>query len=571
MLDLHPLEVGEESGYIAPDPRRPNYIYGGTVTVEQIDTGRQQNVDPTLAHPDVVWRDAWTLPLVFSAADRRTVYFGRQNVFRSRNGGQTWQIVSPDLTRPHTPALPNLDASTRADDNGLQRHGVVYAIAPSPLDARLVWVGTDDGLVWLTRDDAAHWLNVTPPGVGAWSNISIIDASHFDRKTAYVAVDRHRLDDYAPYIYRTHDWGRTWTPIATGIPYGDFVNVVREDPVNRGLLFAGTEKGVEISFDDGNHWQSLQLNLPVSSVRDLVIPATTSSSARTAAESGSSTTSRRRARWRKRKHRAPMHISSRRRRRTAFADATLTIAPLSRTSRWPTTHRLDSASTTSCAARTRPSRLQFSRGWARSASLVSAQPIHAVDPTTVDYVTSWVPTPQIPSNEPGAHRFVWGLHVGSDDGPLAPPGRYTVRIAYAGDVRSQTATVLRDPRIDETDAALREQYKLERRIEARRYEILAGMARAKRLLADPTLPAREASIVRQDILGTEPPQNLSPESHPSHDFTRLRAILAALENLNAAVETGDSAPTPDMLEAFHKISAAFGHTLARLTSIERTH
>ena len=186
-----------------------------------------------------LWRGTWTLPIAISPVDKTSIYFGRQNVFRSRNGGKTWQIVSPDLSRANEGTPSNLDPSTLADNNGLSRHGVVYAIAPSPLSAGLVWAGTDDGNVWVTRDSAKTWSNVTPPALTAWSKVGIIEASHFDAGGAYLAVDRHRLEDYRPYIYRTHDGGKTWTPIASGIPDGSFVNAVREDPQIRGLLVRG--------------------------------------------------------------------------------------------------------------------------------------------------------------------------------------------------------------------------------------------------------------------------------------------------------------------------------------------
>src|SRR5262249_30504505 len=146
---------------------------------------------------------------------------------------------------------------------------VIYAIAPSPLRDHRLWVGTDDGLIWLTNDEGAHWQNVTPDALIPWSKVGILDASHFDPNTAYAAVDRHRVNDYKPYIYRTHDGGKTWTLIARGIPDGSFVNVVREDPKKRGLLYAGTELGMYVSFDDGDQWQPLQLNLPVTSIRDI--------------------------------------------------------------------------------------------------------------------------------------------------------------------------------------------------------------------------------------------------------------------------------------------------------------
>ena len=253
--DFRPLSVGGENGNLAPDPRHPGLVYGDssgqggpTVTREVPATGWEQNVDPILTHPAQLWRNTWTLPLAFSPADPKTLYFAHQNIFRSRDGGNTWSIVSPDLSRPNEGSLANLDRATLENDNGVSRHGVVYAIAPSPLRPQIVWAGTDDGYVWVTRDastsSAPHWHNVTPHALTPWSKVGIIEASHFDPATAYIAVDRHRVEDYAPYIYRTNDGGATWTKLANGIPNGSFVNVVREDPAQRGLLYAGTERGV---------------------------------------------------------------------------------------------------------------------------------------------------------------------------------------------------------------------------------------------------------------------------------------------------------------------------------------
>ncbi len=269
-----PIDVGGESEYIAPDPLNPGILCGGsdgtTVTRFNLLSDQDQDLSPILAHPGV-YRSTWTLPLVFSPGDPHALYFGSQVIFCTTDGGQAWRIVSPDLTR-RNPGIPaNLDPATAADTARRNRRGVVYTIAPSPLAAGTIWAGTDDGLIQLTRDGGKTWRNVTPPGLTAWSKISLIEASHFDAETAYAAVDRHRLDDLRHYIYRTHDGGKTWKEISLGIPSGSFVRVVREDSVRKGLLYAGTERGVFVSFDEGNHWQSLQLNLPSASVRDLIV------------------------------------------------------------------------------------------------------------------------------------------------------------------------------------------------------------------------------------------------------------------------------------------------------------
>ncbi len=273
LRDWKQIAGGGENGYIAPDPTDPNILYGGGVDRFDLTTLQEQNVNPTLAYPGD-YRGEWTLPLAISPRDPKRIYFANQFLFKTTDAGHHWDKASPDLTR-EDPGVPStLDAITARDTPVAgPRRGVIYTIAPSPVKDDLLWCGTNDGLVWRTLDDGRHWDNVTPKEITSWSFISILEASHFDADTAYAAVDRHRLNDIAPHIYRTRDGGKTWHPIAAGIASGSYVNVVREDPERRGLLLAGTETGVFVSFDDGNHWQSLQGNLPNCSVRDISIRA----------------------------------------------------------------------------------------------------------------------------------------------------------------------------------------------------------------------------------------------------------------------------------------------------------
>src|SRR5947209_3308359 len=269
MMNFREVTAGGESDMIAPDPRDPQVIYGGRVEKLDLRTEQTETIDPTLAYREVD-RAAWTLPLAFSRRDPRVLYFARERLFRTEDGGAHWTAISPDLSREDPGVPATLDAATAADKPRTGgRHGVIYAVAPSRLADHDLWVGTDDGLVWRTRDEGAHWQDVTPGALTPWSKVGIIEASHFSADSAYLAVDRHRLDDFRPYVYRTHDGGRTWTAAANGIPDGSFVNAVREDPVRKGLLYAGTEKGVYVSFDDGDHWQPLPQGLPVTSVRDI--------------------------------------------------------------------------------------------------------------------------------------------------------------------------------------------------------------------------------------------------------------------------------------------------------------
>ena len=269
MRDWEPLCAGGESGYTAPDPLHPEIVFGGnTVTRCNVETGKTENVSPEVDLPTPA-RHTWTVPLVFSAADPHALYFSDQYLFKTTDGGSHWTRISEDMTRENPGVPPNLDSATAADvPEQSKRLGVIYTIAPSAVKAPLVWIGTDDGYVHVTQDDGKNWANVTPPGVNAWSKVVMLEASHFDANEAYAAIDRHRLEDYDPYIYRTRDAGKTWQKITTGLTPGVYMQTIKEDPKRRGLLVAGTELGVFVSFNDGDTWQSLQLNLPPSSMRD---------------------------------------------------------------------------------------------------------------------------------------------------------------------------------------------------------------------------------------------------------------------------------------------------------------
>ena len=209
--------------------------------------------------------------LVLSPADPRALYYANQFQFKSTDGAKSWKVISPDLTRPDPGIPPNLDAAAAAQVDRNAKRGVIYTIAPSPKAAALIWIGTDDGLIQLTTDDGKTWRDVTPAALTPWSRVTMLEASRHDANTAYASVDRHQLQDFDPYIYRTRDMGKTWQRITTGLPDGVYAHVVKEDALRPGLLFAGTERGAYVSFDAGDSWQPLQLNLPVTSVRDFQV------------------------------------------------------------------------------------------------------------------------------------------------------------------------------------------------------------------------------------------------------------------------------------------------------------
>ncbi|MHB1311188.1 MAG: WD40/YVTN/BNR-like repeat-containing protein [Gemmatimonadaceae bacterium] len=267
MRDWEPIGAGGESGFTAGDPLHPGIIYGGMGG--RFDLEANADVPGTSAPRSTEpLRADWTQPLVLSRADPRNLYYAAQFLFKSSDSAATWKQVSPDLTRP-APGVPaTLDAAAAADTDRNGQRGVIYAVCPSPLLVPMIWAGTDDGLVHVTLNDGKSWTDVTPPAVTAWSRVTCVEASHFDFNAAYISVDRHQLQDFEPYLYRTRDQGKTWQKITKGLPAGVYVHAVKEDPSRQGLLVAGTERGAFISFDDGDTWQSLQLNLPVTSVRD---------------------------------------------------------------------------------------------------------------------------------------------------------------------------------------------------------------------------------------------------------------------------------------------------------------
>ena len=267
MRDWEPIGAGGESGMTAGDPLNPGVIFGGISTRWNLETNTAVRGTTAPQSPEQARAD-WTQPLVFSQADQHALYYANQYLFKTTDAAKTWTRISGDLTRPDPGVPTTLDATAAAQVDRNGKRGVIYAVAPSPLRAPLLWIGTDDGFIQLTQDDGKTWQNVTPNAISAWSRVTMLEASHFDPNGAYASVDRHQLQDFEPYVYRTRDLGKSWQKITNGLPAGVYVHSIKEDPQRRGLLVCGTERGAFLSFDDGDSWQPLQLNLPVTSVRD---------------------------------------------------------------------------------------------------------------------------------------------------------------------------------------------------------------------------------------------------------------------------------------------------------------
>jgi hypothetical protein len=254
---------------VVADPLNPNIVYGGKISRYDKRNGQSQNIAPEAVRSGR-YRFIRTAPVLFNPIDKKTLYYAGNVLFKTMDGGNKWDIISPDLSRESWDIPAAVGVYTKEDMKKMPRRGVIYTVAPSYVDINTIWCGTDDGLIHVTKDGGKTWANVTPPAITSWSKVSLMDASHTNANTAYAAVNSIRLDDQRPHIYKTTDGGKTWTEIVNGLP-NDPINVVKDDPVRKGLLFAGSERAVYVSFDDGANWQSLRLNMPATSIRDLVI------------------------------------------------------------------------------------------------------------------------------------------------------------------------------------------------------------------------------------------------------------------------------------------------------------
>jgi len=586
--DWRPLEAGGENGYIAPDPLNPGVLFGGTVDRQDLSNEQIQAMPPTIAQ-DGSFRRTWTLPLVFSPLDGHVLYFGSQILFRTEDGGDSWQAISPDLTREDPGVPANLDPTTAADAPKGKRRGVIYTIGPSYVKAGEIWAGTDDGQIQLTQDEGKHWGNVTPKELTAWSKVTHIEASHSDAGTAYAAVDRHRLEDYQPYLYRTRDFGKTWQRVSSGISDGSFLNCVREDPFRKGLLYACTEKGVYVSFDDGDDWQPLQLNLPTTSVRDLVV------------------------------HEDDLVIATFGRSFWVLDDVTplRQIDPRSAAAdvwlyRPETAYRLRQGNDESTPVpddealaanrpngavldyylkekSTSPIQLEIFNSEGRLVRrFASDDPLPKVNPNDLSFPASWVPQPQALSGDAGMHRFVWDLRYLSprggraslrrQSGPLALPGNYTIRLTAHGKNNSQPLIIKLDPRVKTPQDALLRQFELATKISARESEVSAALRQIAELQKQ--LGARKKEVSeKSDVAKTldELNQKLAAMvasdddggfglyglAFPRKEPESLSKVASSLNGLLNVVESADVAPSADAVAAHEKWDKTAEEALAR--------
>jgi photosystem II stability/assembly factor-like uncharacterized protein len=553
----------EEYGYVAPDPLDPDIIYGGKLTRYDRRTGQAQSILPKPFRSDD-FRMVRTQPILFSPVDPQLLFFAANTLWQTRDGGQHWSQISPDLTRK-TFAVPASVGKYASEKSAQPRQrGVIYAVAPSPLDKNRIWAGTDDGLIHLTSDGGKKWTDVTPPVITPWQKISVMDAGHFDVNTAYAAVNTIRLDDLRPHIYRTNDAGKTWKEIVHGIPDNENVNVVREDPHRRGLLFAGTERAVYVSFDDGENWSSLRLNMPATSVRDLILK-----------DDDIAVATHGRGFW------ILDNIMSLRQPEVANRDTILFKPQTAMRVRWNLNtdtplppdepvgenppegatidYRLANDVSGPVTLEIKDSKGTVVRRYA------STDPIAPPDPK-LKIPRYWVQPPRVLSATPGLHRFFWDMHLaplqGVDPeypmtavvqktaaqptGPWVLPGNYSLVLTAGGKSFTQPLTVKMDPRVKSPTADLAKQFELSKALYDLRVA-LQPIGKSFASLAAELKKAKEKAgekPVKQKLeeLITKLQEFANPDQVRSGQALELD-VLNKVEKLFGDLQEVDAAPT----------------------------
>ena len=581
--DWYPVGPGE-SGYTIPDPLDPDLVYnagpGGSVVRMSKATGQVRDISPAPISLGSKYRFDWTIPMVFSPQDPHLLYLGTQYLMKTTNAGTSWEEISPDMTRTH------------ADEkNPKKRPGSILTIAPSAVKEGVIWVGTDDGNIQVTKDRGKTWKNVTPAAVTEWSMVSIIEASHFDGGTAYAAVSRNSLDDLRPHIFRTRDYGESWQETTLGIGERDFTRVVREDPVRKGLLYAGTEKGVYVSFDDGDHWQTLRLNMPVVAIHDLAIEQDDL----VAATYGRSlwilddiTPLRQMEAWKVTEGaRLFAPRTAIRVRRDENQDTPL--PPEVPAGKNPPDGAIVNYWVAGKLAGELKLEIYDANGTLiRRYSSADAPKTPEETPFVAGY---WIARPQPLSREAGMHRFVWNLryadpeaiHVQSPynypiaaivgatplppQGPLVLPGKYEVRLDTGEKILRQPLEVKMDPRVsaarNDLQSALELQLKisavLERNFAAYeqtnqlRARLGEWMKRAKGdavAAAASALDGKVATLEGESTPGAETPKTVG-----------LMAVNESLTALMALVDGADFAPSEESFAAFRRVCKGWNEAL----------
>jgi photosystem II stability/assembly factor-like uncharacterized protein len=574
--EWHPV-AAEEYGYVVPDPLDPDIVYGGKLSRFDRRTGQVQQIAPKpLRGPD--YRVLRTEPIVFDPKDPHTMYFAANTLWKTQDGGKHWTQASPDLTRKTFDLPASIGIYKDQPSAQAKQRGVIYAFSISPLDSKRMWAGTDDGLLHVTTDGGAHWSDVTGNALTPFEKVSILEASHFDGNTAYAAINTLRLDILKPKILRTRDGGKTWTNIREGIPDGETVNAVREDPKRKGLLFAGTEKSVYVSFDDGDHWQSLRLNLPASSMRDLEIHGDDL----IVATHG-------RGFW------ILDDITALRQLSEAKNDAVLFRPETAVRVRWdmntdtplppdePMAENPPDGAVIDYLLPANASgvvKLEIRDAAGKTIRTYSSDdPVPPPDPKLA-IPRYWVRPPQVLAATPGLHRFLWDMHLAPIPGvqaeypisavphntapastsPWVLPGQFTVVLTTGGHSYTQPLTVRMDPRVKTPAAALAEQFNASRQIyeDARALGDAGGHADAiadqlEDLALKPDAPKEMIEAFRKQldqVTGAVPRFPPPPSIPETLDGVRDAALI-----LMTFMQDADEAPTAGMMTTYTQIHA----------------
>jgi photosystem II stability/assembly factor-like uncharacterized protein len=600
--DWHPVGI-EEYGYAAPDPLDPDIVYGGKVTRYDRRTGQVADVAPSFVRG--AYRALRTEPLQFSPIDPHNLYFATNFLWLTHDGGKNWKQISPDLSREKYDLPAVLNQYDDDKDAKPIRRGVIYALGLSPLNIDRIWAGTDDGYIWTTTDGGAHWTNVTPPELKPFWKVFNMDAGHFDAQTAYAAINTLRLDDMRPHLFRTHDGGKTWIEINNGIPDGAATSTIREDPKQKGLLYAGTETQVYVSFDDGDHWQSLRLNMPATSIRDLTVKGddlVAGTHGRGFMVLDDVTPLRQIA----------AKLTAQTQAKLAAEDAVL-YAPettirvrndMNPPTPWPPDMATGQNPPDGAIIDyylgpniSGPVTLQILDAHGDVVTeFKSTDPVPPLDPRYPD-PTLWARPPRILSAAPGDHRFLWdmqypqvpGMSTGPDDGAAVPhdtpavssapwvmPGAYTVRLIAGGVSQSQPLTIVMDPRVKTSRADLEQQFNVS-------HTMYEQMLQATKALHEITvlrdqLDSPSSKVSHADAEELEEKFNKIAGADEDEDRPRfgppgpptLDSVRTQLARLEHSIQNADAAPTASQTDAAQEIAKPLPALLEEWNHVKAT-
>ena len=583
--EWHPVGV-EEYGYVAADPLDPNIIYGGKITKHDKRTGQTQNISPEAVRSGK-YRFIRTAPVLFSPIDPKTLYYAGNVLFKTTNGGMSWDIISPDLSRETWDVPENIGVYRTEEMKTMRRRGVIYTIAPSPVAINLIWAGTDDGLMHITKDGGKNWKNITPAGLKSWSKVSIMEASHFDANTAYAAVNAIRLDDMKPHIFKTTDGGATWKEIVTGLP-NDPINTVKEDPKRKGLLFAGSETAVYVSFDDGDHWQSLRLKMPATSIRDLVIK-----------DDDLVVGTHGRSFW------ILDNITSLRQLIAGIdTKASWLFQPQQayrvRWNQYPDTP----VPQEEAAGENPPDGAMIDYYLKDNATGIVSLEITDSQGKVVRKFTSadkpyeipavniphyWIRPQQILSGEKGVHRFVWDLHytplnerpsypisatykntAPSSTSPWVMPGNYTVKLTVNNQTYSQTLTVKMDPRVKTSSEDLKTQHDLSLQCYEGREKLLNSLEDVDRIQKQLKEAVDMAKSEVVEELKQVDKKILTIAGSARGNEPSLKLINNQLESVFGILQEADMTPTSQVVASANQVLPLVDGILKKWNDLKAT-